>query len=192
MNLKDFFQMFKILEFVSSNPNCTAPEIRDFLGIIHYTTPSPDEKKFYYILNKLEKEGYIYRVYIKKIGSAGPQFSLTISAKGAELVSQLKQFSALGIKEKKPYPEKKSKKIMLDSMVKVFVSEAATEILERVQEIIAVLYPIHIGLERKEMTKEEIFENITTIEQQKTIVNMINDLVNVLGVKTGEIANSFI
>ncbi len=80
---------------------------------------------------------------------------------------------------------------MLASMVKMFMSESVTILFETVQEIISALYPNNLEISKKQMSKEEIFETITTIEQQKEIINKINEVILKIGNKTAEIAESF-
>jgi len=191
MNLEKFFKMFKILEYISSNPYCQVPNIRDFLGIIHFSKPNVDEKELYHLVSKLDKNGFISKVPIQKVSSGGSQFNLIIQKKGSLILTQLKQFSSAKLADKGQYSEKKTKDIMLASMVKMFMSESVTILFETVQEIISTLHPINLEISKKQMSKEEIFETITTIEQQKEIINKINEVILKIGNKTAEIAESF-
>jgi hypothetical protein len=191
MNLEKFFKMFKILEYISSNPYCQVPNIRDFLGIIHLSKPNTEEKELYHSVAKLDKYSFISKVPIQKVSSGGRQFNLIIQKKGSLILTQLKQFSSAKLADKGQYSEKKTKDIMLASMVKMFMSESVTMLFETVQEIISTLYRINLETSKKLMSKEEIFETITTIEQQKEIINKINEVILKIGNKTAEIAESF-
>ncbi len=173
MLLDRFFETFKILEYVSSNPNCNAPIIRDFLGIVHLSNPKKEEKEFYQLITKLNDDGYLFKVPIKKLGSGGAQYSLTLSRKGVETLTRLREFSSKTLREKGRYPEAKSKKIMLDSMVKLFNSESFDIIFELIEELLG-----------------ERFKDATYAEQEP-IINKLNECVAKLGVKASEIAESF-
>ena len=117
MNLEKLIKSFTILEFISSNPNCRAPDIRDFLGILHTTKPNNEEKEFYQILTILDRDGYVLKLPIVKLGSGGAHFSLSVTAKGKELLTQIENFSSKSLKDKGRYPEDKSRNIMLDIIV---------------------------------------------------------------------------
>ena len=173
MNLEKIVKTFTILEFISSNPNCRAPEIRDFIGIIHHPTPNKDEKEFYLILNSLSKGGYILKFPIKKLGSGGAHFALTITGKGKELMTSFEKFSSRELKDKGRYSEDRTKRIMLDSMVRLFSSESFDVIFELIQEL--------MGLQ---------FDN-ATIQKQEAIINKLNASVLKISIKASEIAKSF-
>ncbi len=173
MQLNKFFETFMILEYISSNPNCSPPNVRDFLGIVHLSKPKREEKELYQSITKLNEEGYLFKVPIKKVGSGGAQYSLTLSRKGVETLSRLREFSSKTLRDKGRYPEAKSKRIMLDSMVKLFNSESFDIIFDLIEELLG-----------------ERFKDATYAEQEP-IINKLNECVAKLGVKASEIAESF-
>ncbi len=173
MNLEKLIKSFTVLEFISSNPNCRAPDIRDFLGILHTTKPNKEEKEFYQILTILDRDGYVLKLPIVKLGSAGAHFSLSVTAKGKELLTQIENFSSKSLKDKGRYPEDKSRNIMLDSMLRLFSSESVDVIFDLIQEIMG-----------------EEFDN-AHIQYQEELINKINETVSKISNKASEITKSF-
>jgi hypothetical protein len=173
MNLEKLIKTFTILEFISSNPNCRAPDIRDFLGIIHSSKPNKEEKEFYQILTNLDRDGYVLKLPIRKMGSGGAHFVLTLTGKGKDLLIQIEDFSSKSLKDKGRYSEDKSRSIMLDSMLRLFSSESVDVIFDLIQEIIG-----------------EEFDN-APIQYQEELINKINESVSKISNKASEIAKSF-
>lgn len=173
MNLEKFLKTFTIIEYISSNPNCRAPNIRDFIGIIHSSKPNKEEKEFYQILTDLDRDGYILKLPIIKLGSGGAHFSLSVTGKGKDLLTQIEQFSSKSLKDKGRYPEDKSRNIMLDSMLRLFSSESVDVIFDLIQEIMG-----------------DVFEN-APIQYQEELINKINESVSKISNKASEIAKSF-
>ncbi len=173
MNLEKIFRTFTILEFISSNPNCSAPDVRDFLGIIHSTIPSKEEKGFYRILTDLDKMGFILKLSIKKLGSTGSHFALIITGKGKEILSQLKHYSSKNLKDKGRYSDDKKRKIILDSMLKIFSRESFDIIFNLIQEITGVSFEYE------------------TIQQQEEIIKKVNETVSKISNRASEITESF-
>lgn len=173
MNLEKFLKTFTILEYISQNPNCRAPDIRDFIGIMHTSNPNSEEKSFYQTLDKLKKDGYILKLDIKKFGSGGAHFALSITAKGQQLLNQFKLFSSKSLKDKGRYPEDKSKNIMLDSMLRLFSSETVDVIFDMIQEIMG-----------------DEFDD-AHIQYQEEVIRKINESVSRISNKASEITKSF-
>ena len=173
MNLEKIIKTFTLLEFISSNPNCRAPDIRDFLGIIHHSQPDKKEKEFYQILSNLNKEGYVLKLPIKKLGSGGAHFALTITGKGKDLMNSIQKFSSKKLKDKGKYSEDRTKNIMLDSMLRLFSSESFDVIFDLIQEI-----------------TEHAFDNFQ-IQEQEELINKINEAVSKISNKASEITESF-
>ena len=173
MNLEKIIKTFTVLEFISSNPNCRAPEIRDFIGIINHPTPNKEEKEFYSILNSLSKDGYIVKLPIKKLGSGGAHFALSITGKGTELMTSFVKFSSRELKNKGRYSEDRTKQIMVESMIRLFSSESFDVIFELIQELMGIK-----------------FDN-ATVQKQEAIIYKVNDSVLKISNKASEIAKSF-
>lgn len=173
MNLEKFLKTFTILEYISQNPNCRAPDIRDFLGIIHTPNPNKEEKGFYQILSNLRKDAYILKLKIKKFGSGGAHFALSMTGKGKELLTQIEHFSSKSLKDKGRYPEDKSRNIMLDSMLRLFSSETVDVIFDLIQGIMG-----------------DEFDD-APIQYQEEVINKINESVSKISNKASEIAKSF-
>lgn len=173
LDLESIFKMFKILEYIISNPYCQAPEIRDFLGIIHLSNPNKEEKEFYKLLSKLNNDGYISKVPIKKKGSGGAQFNLIILKTGAELLSRLKDFFSKKLEDKGQYPDLKAKQIVLGSMLRVFSSESVDVIEDLVRDLLGESF------------------NDASYKIQQEIIDKINKSVEKIRDKALEITKSF-
>ncbi|MBD3340326.1 MAG: hypothetical protein GF353_14525 [Candidatus Lokiarchaeota archaeon] len=185
MKLEKILYILKILEFILSNPLCSAPEVRDFLGITHKKNLSKKEKRFYAILTKLENEGYISKIPIEKKGSGGAQFKIKISEKGIDFFSKLKAANILeknsleNIQEKYLLvPKGDDKPSNLEKILKVFSSEIFDIVLEEiVEKIMRDVIEIR-------------FENIE-FDKQQQIIDIINDSVRKISNRTFEIVNIF-
>jgi len=177
MDLEKILKRFTILEYISTNSNCRAPEIRDFLGIIHSSNPSKEEKEFYQILNKLDQDGYALKLPIRKVGSGGAHFALILTGKGQKLLTQLKDFSSKELRDKKRFSDVKSKSIVLSSMITVFSGEVFDIILDLIQEVMGEEFDID-------------FDSLV-IDQQNEIIDKINGSLLKVRDRVSQIAQSF-
>ncbi|MHA1271878.1 MAG: hypothetical protein ACTSQS_00425 [Promethearchaeota archaeon] len=205
MNLEKIAKTLIILNYILHNPHCQAPEIRDFLKIKHTPTLTKEERDFYALLSKLEKERYIFKLPIKKKGSGGAQFNLKITEKGYNLLHELKSKRILPdhfpvkqhiiIVEKQDSDEleqidrqikkKEKKKEITDektknyfnSVLKIFSSEVFDIIFDLLQNIMRDNLKID-------------FETLEFSIQNK-IINEINEAVDSIKNKTSEIAKIF-
>lgn len=181
MKLEKLGKIFSILGFIVKNPFCEAPDIRDFLGIKHESKLSKEEKRLYSILNKLEREEYIYKIPIKRQGSGGAQFKIKLSEKGFSFLSQLKSNKILPerfpIIEVERLKEDDPKNKGLNRILNVYASEVYDIIEDTVEQVAEKVLFIH-------------FENFGLTNQTK-VVNMINTAVSEIRDRTEQIAKVF-
>ena len=176
MHLKTIDRIFNILGFILNKPNCTAPEIRDYLGIKHKGALSNEEKQFYALLKKLEKEGYLFKISIQKKGSGGAQFRLRLSDMGFSFLSQIRSMKFFLTK----YPSsdlEKEKSDGLEKVTRVYASEVFDIILDAIERVVYDTLLIH-------------FENLP-FSSQKEVVDTVNNAAERIKNKTSEIAKIF-
>ena len=88
-------------------------------------------------------------------------------------MTSFEKFSSKKLKDKGRYSEDRTKKIMLDSMIRLFSSDSFDVIFDLIQELMGIN-----------------FEN-ATIKEQETIINKINNSVLKVSNKASEVARSF-
>lgn len=177
--LEKITKMLHILGYILTNPNCTMPEIRDFLEIKHEFKISPEEKELYSLVAKLEREEYIYKFPIKKKGSGGIQFRLRISNLGFVLLSQFKS----KLRDFFPMELKKEDGLVsvveldFEKIIKVFGGEVYDIIEDTIEKILQDTLIIQ-------------FQNIN-FPQQQQIINSINRAASRIKDRTEQIAKIF-
>mgnify|MGYP006307001117 CR=1 FL=1 len=181
MNLEKLGTILRILGFIVHNPFCEAPDIRDFLGIEHEVQLTSEEKALYAILNKLEREEYIYKIPIKRQGSGGAQFKIKLSEKGFGFLTQLKSYKILPERfptiETTRLTDEDPKAEGLDKILNVYAGEVYQIIEDTIDRIIEEVLLIH-------------FENFGFKNQVK-VINNINDSVKQIRDRTEQIAKIF-
>lgn len=90
MKFDNFFLALQILKGISGNPQCTIPDVRDALGIIHENPPTQEEKDLYKVVGYLEDMDLINKEKNDEIESKGAHYHLTITRKGSNLVENMK------------------------------------------------------------------------------------------------------
>ena len=180
MKIDKISRILTVLGYLLKNPYCTAPEIRDFLGITNESPLSKEEKRLYAMLTKMEKEGYIFKIPIKRRGSGGPQFKIKLSEKGFGVLTQLKSYRILPER----FPSKQHERLRvedkeeaLDRILKVYSGEIFDLILDGFEEILHDILKIR-------------FENVPFRFQQE-VIDIVNETVQKIRERTSEISQIF-
>jgi len=206
LKLEKIFNILNILKFIQVNPNCTIPDIkkfliRDYFDVFRSELPEEElkeleneeifyklfkkkdkqkaEKDLYRILKNLSKEGYIYKIPIKKKGSGGAQYKLTTSLKGRQLLTQLKTSKILSTDFptiESPPLDKRDKEIGLEQILQVYSGELYNTVDVTVEK---VLDNLRIKFENLELPNQQFY------------INIINQAVSKIRKTTGEIAKMF-
>ena len=167
MDLKTIVRIFNIFGFVLNKPNCTAPEIRTFLGIKHEPNLSKEEKRFYALLTKLDKEGYIFKQMVKKKGSGGAQFRVQLSEKGFSFLSEIKSnkfFFSTFNKDSFDLLLEREKEFGLELILRIFSSE----LVDILENLVATIMKEVLGI--------DFFKDINYAKQVQ-IIKFINEII---------------
>ncbi len=177
MKLDRAIKVLEILKYIHVNSPCIAPEIRNYLGIVHENPPSKEEKDIYNILNELHKGGYIEKISIKRKGPGGPKFNFKISDEGSNMLARIRDYDLLTKGKSFSELDKKVQLLSLDRIIRLFGSDIYNIIESALETVIEDLLKIQ-------------FENID-YKKQMIVVDTINEAVENISIKAREIATIF-
>ncbi len=177
MKLDRAIKVLEILKYIHVNSSCIAPEIRDYLGIVHKNPPSKEEKDLYNVLNELDRGENIEKMPIKRKGPGGPKFKLKISNKGSNMLARIRDYDLLTKGKSFSELDKKIQLLSLERILRLFGSDIYNVIESALETIIEDLFKISI-------------ENID-YKKQMEVVDIINRAVKIIQEKTSEIATIF-
>jgi len=177
MKLDRAIKVLEILKYIHVNSPCIAPEIRNYLGIVHENPPSKEEKDIYNILNELHKGGYIEKIPIKRKGPGGPKCNFKISDEGSNMLARIRDYDLLTKGKSFSELDKKVQLLSLDRIIRLFGSDIYNIIESALELVIEDLLKIQ-------------FENID-YKKQMIVVDTINDAVENISFKAREIATIF-
>ncbi len=177
MKLDRAIKVLEILKYIHVNSPCIAPEIRDYLGIVHENPPSKEEKDLYNVLNELNRGGHIEKISIKRKGPGGPKFKLKISNGGSNMLARIRDYDLLTKGKSFSELDKKIQLLSLERILRLFGSDIYNVIESALETIIEDLFKIHV-------------ENID-YKKQMEVVDIINEAVKSIQEKTSEIATIF-
>ncbi len=173
MKIEKAIQMLEILKYIHVNSECKAPQIRDYLGIVHKNPPEKDEKDLYAQLNSMSKDGYIEKIPIPRLGPGGSKFVFKITNLGSRQLAHLRDYKLLSRGVSFSELDEKAKEVSLERMLRVFSSESFDIILDLLEYLL----------------KGQFAD--ADIDLQKDAIDRINGVVYRLRSKTSEIAESF-
>ena len=177
MKLERAIKVLEILKYIHVNSPCIAPEIRDYLGIVHENPPSKKEKGLYNILSDLHRGGHIEKIPIKRKGPGGPKFNFKISSKGSHMLARIRDYDLLTKGKSFSELDKKVQLLSLNRMLVLFGSDIYNVIESALEMIIEDLFMIQV-------------ENFD-YKKQMEVVDIINGAVKSIQEKTSEIATIF-
>ena len=177
MKLDRAIKVLEILKYIHVNSPCVAPEIRDYLGIVHENPPSKEEKNLYNVLNELHKGGHIEKIPIKRKGPGGPKFNFKISNNGSNMLARIRDYDLLTKGKSFSELDKKVQLLSLERMLRLFGSDIYNLIESALETIIEGLLNIP-------------FENID-YKKQMGVIYTINGAVKSIQEKTSEIVTIF-
>jgi DNA-binding PadR family transcriptional regulator len=173
MKIEKAIKMLEILKYIHVNSECKAPQIRDYLGILHKNPPEKDEKDLYAQLNNMSKDGYIEKVPITRLGPGGAKFVFKIMELGSKQLARLRDYKLLTRGVSFSELDEKAKEVSLERMLRVFSSESFDMVLDLLEYLL----------------KGQFAD--ANIDIQKDAVDRINSVVFKIRNKTSEIAESF-
>ncbi len=177
MKLDRAIKVLEILKYIHVNSPCIAPEIRDYLGIIHERPPSKEEKDLYNVLSELHRGEYIEKIPIKRKGPGGPKFNFKISNDGSNMLARIRDYDLLTKGKSFSELDKKVQLLSLKRMLRLFGSDIYNVIESALETIIEDLLKIQ-------------FEKID-YKKQMEVVDIINGAVKSIQEKTSEIVTIF-
>ena len=177
MKLGKAIKMLEILKYIHVNAKCKAPDLRDYLGIIHTNPPTKEEKELYALLNDLSKENYIQKIEIKRIGPGGAKYVFKISDAGSKMLAHLRDYKLLSRGVSFSELDEKAKELSLERMLRVWSSELFDIVLDTVETVMSDILKIN-------------FENFAFLNQ-KEVIEVVNLAVLNIRNRTSEIARAF-
>jgi len=177
MKLDRAIKVLEILKYIHVNSPCKAPEIRNYLGIVHENPPSKEEKDVYNVLNAINQGGFIEKIPIKRKGPGGPKYDFKISDAGSNMLARIRDYDLLTRGKSFSELDKKVQELSLERMMRLFGADIYDLIETALETIIEDLLKIQ-------------FENID-YKKQMIVVNTINEAVQSIQDKTKEIALIF-
>ncbi|KKM86881.1 hypothetical protein LCGC14_1274540 [marine sediment metagenome] len=177
MKLDRAIKVLEILKYIHVNSLCIAPEIRDYLGIVHESPPSKEEKGLYNILSELYRGGYIEKIPVKRKGPGGPKFNFKISNNGSNMLAHIRDYDLLTKGKSFSELDKKVQLLSLKRILRLFSSDIYNVIESALERIIGDLLKIQ-------------FEKFD-YKMQMEVVDIINGAVKSIQERTSEIATIF-
>ena len=173
MKLDKAIKMLEILKFIHINSKVKAPEIRDYLGLIHVNPPNKEEKELYSVLNDMAKGGYIEKIPIQRMGAGGAKFIFKIMELGSSMLAHLRDYNLLSRGVSFSELDEKAKDLSLERMLRLYEPECFELIFDSIQNITGGIF------------------DKADFQKQQSIIEIINDSVLKIRNKTYEIAKSF-
>jgi len=177
MKLDKAIKVLEILKYIHVNSPCQAPEIRNYLGIVHENPPTKEEKDLYNIINDIHKGGFIEKIPIKRKGPGGAKYTIKIMDSGSTMLARIRDFELLTHGKSFSELDKKVQSLSLERMLRLFGSDVYNIIELTLERIIEDLLKIQ-------------FENID-YKKQNIVVGWINSAVEKIRDKASEIAMVF-